>query len=59
MHDLTAEAEHASAMLAGRSVRRIQRHRANEVLVEFDDGTRLFIDAPAPLELSITGGADE
>lgn len=51
---LEEEAERATSMLLGRVVRHVSRFREQEVLIEFDDGTRLFVDAAAPLELSIT-----
>jgi hypothetical protein len=54
---LKAEAERASEMLRGKVVARVIRHRPTEVLLEFTDGTRLFVDQAADaLELSITGG---
>ncbi|MGW8201336.1 hypothetical protein [Sphingomonas sp. VDB2] len=51
---LEEEEERATSMLLGRVVVRVLRFREHEVLIEFDDGTRLFVDAAAPLELSIT-----
>ena len=56
MHDLSREASEASKMLAGLQVRLVQRHRPSELLIEFDNGTRLFIDAQGALDLSITDG---
>ena len=56
MHDLSREASEASKMLAGLKVRLVQRHRPSELLIEFDNGTRLFIDAQGALDLSITDG---
>ena len=56
MHDLSREASEASKMLAGLQVRLVQRHRPSELLIEFDNGTRLFIDAQGALNLSITDG---
>ena len=54
---LEDEAERASEMLRGKVVARVVRHRTTEVLVEFTDGTRLFVDRAADaLELSISGG---
>lgn len=54
---LEDEAERASEMLRGKVVARVIRNRPTEVLVEFADGTRLFVDrATDALELSITGG---
>jgi len=51
---LEEESEQATSILLGKVVRRILRHRDGEVLIEFEDGTRLFADSDAPLELSIT-----
>jgi hypothetical protein len=51
------EADEATEMLSGLTVRVVRRHRLSELLIEFDDGTRLFIHAQGALELSITGGA--
>ncbi len=51
------EAERASEMLRGKVVARVVRTRPTEVLLEFTDGTRLFVDRVADeLELSITNG---
>lgn len=53
--DLEDEARHATELLSGKTVRSILRHRPNEVLIEFTDGARLFVDTPSEaLELSIT-----
>lgn len=58
--DLKAEGKRASKMLKGKVVGRITRHRAEEVCVEFTDGSRLYVDRqPEGLELSITGTGDE
>lgn len=57
--DLDQEGERATEMLKGKSVKRITRHRPAEVLIEFTDGTRLFVDAKGALELSITGQVDD
>lgn len=55
--DLPQEAAAATNALAGKVVARVERHRASKILVEFTDGTRLFIDGTVEgLELSITGG---
>jgi len=54
--DLKQESERA--MLKGKVVEKILRHREKEVGLEFTDGTRLFVDAhDGALELSITGGS--
>ena len=53
--ELTLESTNATEMLSGKVVAKVVRHRLTEVLVEFTDGTRLFIDHNASkLELSIT-----
>lgn len=55
--DLDEEARRATDMLAGKSVRRVLRHHAGEVGIEFTDGTRLFVDGvDGGVELSITDG---
>lgn len=56
MDELSREAEEATEMLAGLTVRVVRRHRASELLIEFHDGTRLFVDGGGALDLSITGG---
>lgn len=53
--DLEKEAKRATDLLNGKTVVRVWRHRANEVCIEFKDGTSLFIDKKETgLELSIT-----
>ena len=51
---LEAEALRATELLAGKVVASVSRHGEREVLVQFTDGTRLFVDADMPLELSVT-----
>ena len=54
--NLDDEAKKLTDLLRGKSVKLIRRHRSTEVLLEFDDGTRLFVNnVPAGLECSITG----
>jgi len=55
--NLDDEALRATKLLEGRVVRAIHRHTAREVMVEFVDGSRLFVDwrEDRSLELSITG----
>ena len=56
MDELQVEATHATALLSGRVVREVWRHRAAEIAIEFTDGTRIFIHAQGgSVELSITG----
>jgi hypothetical protein len=59
MEELDAEASKATEMLRGKTVKVIRRHRPEEILIEFTDGTRLYVDrAPEGLELSIGGGSE-
>ena len=45
----------ATELLAGKVVSSIFRNRENELVIEFEDRTRLFIDAAdSPIEVSIT-----
>ena len=54
--NLDEEERRATEMLVGRTVRLVRRHHAKEVMVEFTDGTRLFVDAQIDrVALSITG----
>jgi len=54
--ELEDEASRATALLAGKVLRRVWRHREREVAIEFTDGSRLFVDRTASgVELSITG----
>ena len=54
---LSQEALRATELLKGKVVASVFRHRPAEVLVEFTDGSRLFVDiAQNALELSIQGG---
>ena len=55
--DLEDEAAALTKLLAGKSVRDVRRLRIAELLIEFTDGTRLFIDAKSDgIECSVTGG---
>jgi hypothetical protein len=56
---LDEEERRATEMLRGKTVKVVQRHRAGEVVIEFSDETRLFVDAAGPLELSITGDFED
>lgn len=57
---LTKESELATKILVGKVVSHVVRHRESEVLIQFTDGTRLFVDSKNSLvELSITGGKSE
>jgi hypothetical protein len=59
MLDLENEGVRATELLRGRTVSVVRRHREKEILIEFDDGTRLIVDSQSSLELSITGGFPE
>ena len=52
--DLQAEATQATELLTGKVVASVSRDRESEVLIEFTDGSRLFVDAETPVALSIT-----
>ncbi len=53
---LNSEAEKATKMLQGKTVSKILRYQKAEVLIEFSDGSRLYVDkSDNGLELSITG----
>jgi hypothetical protein len=51
---LDEESDRATSMLLGKAVKRVARNREREVVIEFEDGSRLFADSETPLELSIT-----
>jgi hypothetical protein len=51
---LQDESERATEMLSGKVVKRVERHRDTELLIEFACGTRLFVDGQSSIELSIT-----
>lgn len=54
--DLKKEAERATEVVGGKTVRVLWRHRSNEIGLEFTDGTRLFVNCKAGgAEMSITG----
>lgn len=54
---LAKESSHATELLRGKVVSHVARHRETEALVEFMDGSRLFVDGTREgVELSITGG---
>jgi len=54
-NDLHDEAARATEMLQGKTVARVMRNRPGEVVIEFQDGTRVFIDrSETGVELSIT-----
>jgi hypothetical protein len=53
--ELEAEAARVTDMLRGKVVAHVFRHRTMEVMVQFTDGTRLFVDSSGgSVELSVT-----
>ena len=59
MDDLSREAEKATGMLAGLTVRVVRRHRLTELLIEFEDGTRLIVDGEGASISRSPGGQDD
>jgi hypothetical protein len=56
MADLEDEAARLTDLLRGKIIKAIRRHRPDEMLIEFDNGTRLFINRfSGGLEFSVTG----
>jgi hypothetical protein len=56
MVELKVEAAKLTGLLLGKAVKVIKRHRSRESLIEFDGGTRLFVNnIPDALEFSVTG----
>lgn len=57
---LEKEEARATKLLCGKVVKQIVRHRNDEVLLIFTDGTRFFIDVQSEgLDFSITGNFEE
>ena len=55
MANLDDEAKSLTALLGGKTVKLVRRHRAAEILLEFEDGTRLFVNIGANgLDFSVT-----
>lgn len=53
--DLEQEARRATRMLKNKVVRRVLRHRKGTIVVQFLDGTTLFVDQTSEgLDMSIT-----
>ena len=56
MMELEDEATKLTGLLRCKVVKIVRRHKPGEVLIEFEDGTRLFINnIPDGLEFSVTG----
>ncbi|MBL1271166.1 MAG: hypothetical protein COB25_001830 [Oceanospirillales bacterium] len=60
-HTLEREAKTIEELLAGKILTGVVRHQSNEVLLQFSDGTRLFVNARehSSLDFSVTGGWNE
>lgn len=56
---LEDEANRMTEMLKGKVVKICKRHRSAEVVLQFECGTSLFVDAEGDLEVSITGCEEE
>jgi len=52
--DLEKEANEIQGLLVGKTLSRVLRPRVNELVLEFSDGTRLFVDTKSTPEFSIT-----
>ena len=57
---LKKEDTRATKLLKGRMVKNIRRYKKEEVVIDFEDGTRFSIDwRDDELDLSITGNFEE
>ncbi|QJR13545.1 hypothetical protein [Usitatibacter palustris] len=56
---LAAEGRRATKLLRGKTVAVVRRHRAGEILIEFTDHSRIFVDGEGELEISIAGTDDD
>jgi hypothetical protein len=57
---LKKEQERATKLLKGKVVEKIWRHRKEEVVIDFEDGTRFSFDwRKNEFDLSITGNFEE
>lgn len=53
--DLEREGQRLTELLAGKTIKAAKRHRETEIVLEFLDGARLFVDwTQKALEISIT-----
>jgi hypothetical protein len=54
--ELEREAARLTELLRGKAVKLVRRRRPSEVMIEFEGGTRLFVDnGPDGLDVSVTG----
>ncbi len=57
---LKKEEKRATKLLKGKIIKNIWRHRKEEVVIDFEDGTRFSFDwREDELDLSITGNFEE
>jgi hypothetical protein len=56
--DLKQEEQRLTELLVGKVVRLAKRNRQTELMLEFADGSRLFVDG-SRLNLSVTGGSND
>jgi hypothetical protein len=56
MADLDDEEQRLQSLIADKVIAQVRRHRASELILEFSDGSRLFVNADGQdLDLSVTG----
>lgn len=56
MADLKDEEQQLQALIADKVVAQVRHHRASELMLEFSDGSRLFVNvAGQDLDLSLIG----
>lgn len=56
MADLKDEEQRLQSLIANKVIAQVRRHRACELMLEFSDGSRLFVNADGQdLDLSVTG----
>ena len=56
MADLKDEERRLQSLIADKVIAQVRRHRAGELMLEFSDGSRLFVNVDGQdLDLSVTG----
>jgi hypothetical protein len=56
MADLNDDELRLQSLIADKVISRVRRHRPSELMLEFTDGSRLFINVDGQdLDLSVTG----
>jgi hypothetical protein len=59
-NQLDAEGPRLTKLLAGKTIKVAKRHRESEVMLEFTDGSRFFVNSgPMKLDISVTGGQED